>query len=495
MRLGIIDQIEAHAPVAQGDRPAAELRVTVRPGLAVRLALIAAVAVFLTALLVQLPMIGQQRSAWLADRVAAAIGIDAMIDEVRGGSSSAIPRLLENAGLRAIILQGSTSRRQHVIEPLVIGSSLDLRQTGWAGRLVGALSTFAALPHDTIHVIDTGPAGYDTIEILVEGSGLREALEIRAVQILTVCASIALVCGVTVFLMLRHFVARPLHRLSRNIAGFADDPERVENILIPSARTDEIGAAERALVRLQVGIGGELRRRQHLAALGLSVCKVNHELRNLLSTAQLLGNRLEAEPGPAAQKVARRLAETIDRAIRFCEATLTYGRAAEPVPVRRMVPLTPLLEELVALAGLAKGPRISIDISSASDLRIDADPEQLSRALTNLVRNAVQALDTVKPPIPAPEVRLAASRKGAPGSGEVTIFVSDNGPGLPKEKGASLLAPFPASTRTGGAGLGLAIAAELVRLNGGSLRLERSSKGACFRITIPDRAESSAHVA
>lgn len=489
MRLGMVHQIEANLPAARSDMPAAGLRLTLRPGLAARLASVVTIAVFLTGLLVQLPMIGQQRSIWLTDRIVAATGIAVMLDDDEDRTSpTSSRRLLENAGLRAIVLQSATARRQYVIEPLVISTShLDLRRTSWADHVVGAMSTLASTAHDSIHLVDTGPSGFDTIEILVEEAGLRVALESRAAQLLVVCASLALICGAMVFLLLRHFVSRPLRRLSRNVAGFADDPERVDRILVPSVRSDEIGAAEQALARMQIGVGGELRQRQRLAALGLSVCKISHELRNQLATAQLLGDRLEAAPEPATQQVASRLAATIGRAIRFCEATLAYGRAAEPLPVRRLVPLAPLLEELVALADLSRGSRMSIDISAAPDLTIDADSEQLSRALTNLVRNAVQALDAVKPPIPSPEVRLAASRKGAPGSGEVTILVSDNGPGLPLEVGASLLAPFSCPTRAGGTGLGLAIAAELVRLNGGTLRLERSTIGACFRITILDR--------
>ena len=70
----------------------------------------------------------------------------------------------------------------------------------------------------------------------------------------------------------------------------------------------------------------------------------------------------------------------------------------------------------------------------------------------------------------------------------VEIEVSDTGPGLSERARAHLFEAFQGSTRTGGAGLGLAIAAELVRAHGGEIRLVEGTIGATFRFTIPDRA-------
>ena len=66
----------------------------------------------------------------------------------------------------------------------------------------------------------------------------------------------------------------------------------------------------------------------------------------MLTTAQLLTDRLERTTDPLVERVAPRLMATLDRAISFCEATLAYGRAAERRPERRPVPLKPLVEEL-----------------------------------------------------------------------------------------------------------------------------------------------------
>ena len=125
-------------------------------------------------------------------------------------------------------------------------------------------------------------------------------------------------------------------------------------------------------------------------------------------------------------------------------------------------------------------------------LIVDADPDQLLRVLLNLARNAVQALETRAPNDPArDQVRITGRREGA----VVVIEVSDTGPGLPGARRASICSRRSRrSARSGGTGLGLVIAAELVRAHGGEIKLVEGTIGATFRLTIPDRAvELDAH--
>ena len=76
----------------------------------------------------------------------------------------------------------------------------------------------------------------------------------------------------------------------------------------------------------------------------------------------------------------------------------------------------------------------------------------------------------------------------------VVIEVSDTGPGIPARSREHLFEAFQTSARSGGTGLGLVIAAELVRAHGGEIRLVEGTIGATFRLTIPDRAvELDAH--
>ncbi len=206
--------------------------------------------------------------------------------------------------------------------------------------------------------------------------------------------------------------------------------------------------------------------------------KISHELRNLLTGAQLLGDRLEATPDPSVQRIAPLLVGTLARAIRFCEGTLAYGRATEPEPRLAPTPLAPLFSVLPDIAALAAKP-VAVRTEDRG-LTVLADEEQLARALANLVRNAIQALDGAGRS--DAEVRVGAE----PGpDGRVTILVTDNGPGLPPRARQNLFAPFQGSVRVGGTGLGLPIAAELIGMNGGTLTLDETATGTRFRIVLP----------
>jgi signal transduction histidine kinase len=172
---------------------------------------------------------------------------------------------------------------------------------------------------------------------------------------------------------------------------------------------------------------------------------------------------------------------SISRAIALCEATLAFGRAEEPPPRLARLALRPLVEEVFEAEGL--GPetagrvRALVDVPAGMMLR--ADPEQIFRVLSNLVRNARQAIEATGR---SGAVEISAAEDDA----EWRLRVGDDGPGLPERARAHLFAPFQGGVRQGGAGLGLAIAAELVRGHGGRLTLERSdAEGTVFAIRLP----------
>jgi signal transduction histidine kinase len=276
-----------------------------------------------------------------------------------------------------------------------------------------------------------------------------------------------------------------MRRLTRAIMLFGQNPEDASRVIEPSGRNDEIGVAERELAAMQRQLVGTLQQKNRLAALGLAVSKINHDLRNLLSSAQLFSDRLADSNDPMVQRFAPRLLSALDRAIAFCQSTLSYGRVIEPPPVRRFIPLAPLVMDIRDLLGVSEEASIAFVIDVPEDLTVDADPEQLSRILINLGRNAVQALNGIGATRPDRDiVRVAGRRQGR----RVLIDIIDTGPGVPSQARDRLFEAFQGSTRAGGSGLGLAIAAELARAHGGSVALLDSERGAAFRIEIPDRA-------
>src|SRR6516225_4369448 len=85
---------------------------------------------------------------------------------------------------------------------------------------------------------------------------------------------------------------RPMRRMTANMVAFRADPENPARIMAASDRMDEIGTAERELAAMQLNLATLLQQKNHLAALGLAVSKINHDLRNLLTSAQLFSERL-----------------------------------------------------------------------------------------------------------------------------------------------------------------------------------------------------------
>ena len=180
------------------------------------------------------------------------------------------------------------------------------------------------------------------------------------------------------------------------------------------------------------------------------------------------------------QRLVPKLIASLDRAIRLCAHTLDYGQAQETPPRRKRFPLAPLVTEIGDSLGLPRPKLIDWTVEVEDELEVDADRDQLYRVLSNLCRNAVQALESEGDS--AGEILLSARREGA-----VTVIeVADTGPGVPEKARAHLFEAFQSVARKGGSGLGLAIAAELVQAHGGQIALVKNEGGATFRVTIPD---------
>jgi signal transduction histidine kinase len=314
---------------------------------------------------------------------------------------------------------------------------------------------------------------------------LRQAMLRFSVNVLVLSLFISAVTAALVYLSLHYLFVRPMRRITGEMVAFRDEPENPSRITVASGRADELGIAERELAAMQTDIASMLHQKSRLAALGLAVSKINHDLRNLLASAQLFSDRLTSLPDPQVQRFAPKLMHALERAIQFCQATLSYGRAQEQPPERRAIPFEPLVEDVRETLGL--GPDSSILWISAVErgLRVDADPDHLFRVLVNLGRNGVQVLEGRAPNDTArDQIRVTGRREGA----VVVIEISDTGPGISDKARTHLFEAFHASTRAGGTGLGLAIAEELVRAHGGEIRLVEGTIGATFRVTVPDRA-------
>ncbi|TVR09199.1 MAG: sensor histidine kinase [Salinarimonadaceae bacterium] len=498
----------------QGGAAAGSEERPVRFGLSARLLWLTIGFVMLAEILIYAPSVANFQRSWLSDRLGvaqvAALVLDAAPDEAL--SRPLEDELLRGVGAMVVAVRGGGARRLLAVTdpPTEIGRTIDLRETGALTAIAEAFSTLLAPTGRPLRVIGGammegargGPGSaappaesgrIDFVEIVVPEEPLREALLRYSRNILILSLLISCITAGLVYLALHFVIVRPVRRLVHDIARFAQAPEDRARIITPSTRGDEIGVAERALARMERALEEELRRKRRLAELGLGVSKINHELRNILTTAQLLSDRMAGAADPLVRRFAPRLVATLQRAIDFSEATLGYGRAVEPEPARTRFLLAPLAGELADLPGIAlAGDEEEADpeatrlhLAIPDDLEIDADREQLLRLLVNLARNAAQAC-AAEPP-ERRRIDLSAKRDGS----VVEIHFADHGPGLPPRARAHLFEPFHGVGQPGGSGLGLAICAEIARLHGGAITLAEkppgSTAGATFRVTIPDR--------
>ena len=232
-----------------------------------------------------------------------------------------------------------------------------------------------------------------------------------------------------------------------------------------------------------------LRQKQHLADLGLAVSKINHDLRNILASAQLFSDRLTSLQDPTVQRFAPKLIRTLDRAVDYTKSVIDYGKAVETPPNRRRLVLHPLVNEVAELLGLENAPNLDWQNKVGSDLEADADPEHLFRILLNLCRNAQQAMTEQVMDGVSCSLCVEAERK----NNEIHIRVRDTGMGIPDHVREKLFSAFQGSTKAGGTGLGLSIANELVRAHGGTIAIEQTGdSGTTFRVVIPDNGSPEA---
>ena len=421
-------------PVAAPTRDGPERR-RMRLGLSGRLFLVTVAFVVVAEVLTYVPAVANYRIEWMSDRLAAA-QVAALVLDGRTSepvSEALESRLLAGVNARAIAVRGGGTQRLLAIEPVPdqVADTVDLRDVTAFSAVRGAWRTLVAPMREPIRVVGEGGIGFDRVEILLDEAPLRAAMVDYALRLLVSSLIIAASAAGLVFVVLQVLIVRPVRRLVTSITAFADDPEDAGRIIAPSRRSDEIGQAELALGRMQRSLADQLRQKRRLAELGLAVSKISHELRNLLTGAQLLGDRLEGTADPTVQRVAPRLVGTLARAIRFCEATLAYGRVTERAPRLASTKLAPIFSELPDLAALSAHP-VAVRVA-ADDLSVLADPEQLGRALANLVRNAVQALDGAKVAEAAVQVAAVREEPGRvgvedhPGSGQPGPLIGREG--------------------------------------------------------------------
>ncbi|CAM5446657.1 Adaptive-response sensory-kinase SasA [Mycolicibacterium aubagnense] len=476
----------------QAARPAAGALARVVPlarGLSAKLILLTIVFVLLAEVLIFLPSIADYRTRWLRERLNTAAAVSVVLVEGDPGalSRTAQDDLLMALGAKAIAVRdGDASRLLAVASmPPKVDEHIDIANTGMFAQLSDALETLFWGGDRTLRIF--GPVGEQgrEFELIMPDYRLRAAMLSFSRNIALIGLLISVFSAMLVYVAVDRIMIRPVRAMTRSMLSFSEAPDDPGRIVCPANRDDEIGVAERELAQMQGRLQKMLAEQRHLADLGLAVSKINHDMRNVLASAQLLSDRLLQVKDASVQAFAPKLLKALDRAVSYTEGVLAYGRAQEAPPARRMLRLRQLVDEVHGLLDMGDG----IDFENGVDaaFEVDADSEQLFRVLTNLSRNAVQAMAADTEGAVVRRLVISADRTG----GISQILVMDTGPGLPAKARENLFLAFRGSARSGGTGLGLAIAHELVRAHGGKLELVESIGGrTVFSVSIPDQPVS-----
>ena len=353
---------------------------------------------------------------------------------------------------------------------------IDLRTDLMGMQLRATLAAFTGKEGYFRVIAEPPPGEIESLEYLVPKRALQQAMEKYCHNILGLSILIAIITGVMLYSVLRYLIVKPLQCLSDDISEFEDDPSAPLKTKRTHDRKDEIGDLSRAFTEMQEGVQTSLEQRKRMADLGLAVSKINHDLRNVLTSAQLVSDRLAMDKDERVAKMGERLVRAVDRGVRIAEGVLEYGSEKEEILDLETVNLSQIAEE-AANDTLRRYPDVSFDNQIDPKLAAKADADHTYRIFQNLIRNAAQALKDRPNAIVSMEARN--------GGDKVYTVLSDNGPGLPDKVRETIFTPFSTGGGRGRTGLGLTISKELAEAQGGGIRLVSSDdQGTAFELTL-----------
>lgn len=446
--------------------------------LSARLLILTVFFVMLAEVFIFVPSVAKFRVDWLRERINAAYLVMLVFDAApnRAVGEMLKVELLSQVGAHNVLVRRGGARL--VLDgaaPAHIDATFRLaNQEPWE-IVFDAVDVYFQTGNRVIRVLSPSAADPSIeIELVLDEAPMRRDMLSFGWRIFLLSVVISLFTATLVYFSLHWMLVRPMSRITESMTAFSEKPEDVRRIIQPSRRTDEIGTAERQLAAMQHGLRAALTQKDHLAALGTAVAKINHDLRGALSTALLVSDSLEGSDDPEVRKLAPVVITSIERAVALCSQTLDYAGGAEKEVKRQRFQLHPLVAEIKTMIEAPEENPVTFENRTLDAFLIDGDRDQVYRILGNLCRNAAEAGAT------------GITVSGKPTPNGVEIDVRDNGPGLPPRARAKLFQPFEGSARAGGTGLGLAIARELAEGHGGDLTLVSSdASGTLFRLSLP----------
>jgi signal transduction histidine kinase len=452
--------------------------------LSARLLALTVAFVMISEVLIFVPSVSHFRVSYLEDKLAAGtlalLALEATPDNMV--SQELADQLLRNVGAFSAMPEDmgrlSSSKLKGVLAlemPPEVQRVVDLRDESMIAQMRGALMVLFRRGDRVMMVIGQSPREPKiALDVTLPERPLREGMIAFARNLFEVSLVISAITAALLYVTLQWLLVRPMQQLTENMTAFRQDPEDASRVIKPGRRRDEIGVAQRELAHMQEAVRQAISQHARLAALGTAVTKVNHDLRNMLSTALVVSDRIAETGTPEIRRMAPALVNAIERATKLCSGTLAYTREGAPPLTLVRFPLSPLVDEIEAALPAREDHRVEIEDETRGAI-VGADRDQLYRLLLNLARNAAEA--------GAERIRIRALAGPVRG---ITIEIEDDGPGLAPKARENLFKPFAGSARPGGTGLGLAIGREIARAHGGELMLvESAGSGTTFRLTLP----------
>lgn len=300
---------------------------------------------------------------------------------------------------------------------------------------------------------------------------------------------IALVTGAFLVLLVAVIVlialpGRRLRQVGKYLREVLADPERQPEVPRPLRPVGgDLSAVRSRLLLQQEEVRQEERRRQDLIAF------LAHDLKTPLTSVLGYLELLRDEPGLTEEQRSKYTGVALDKAKRLEELVGEFfdiNTMDLALDRRDEVQVSFLLEQLAdEFYPLFAGKQLTCVPEIEPRLVVEGDGDKLARVFDNVLRNAVSYS------APGGPVGLTAKREGD----QAVVSVTNEGLEIPEKELSNIFQKFyrldaARSTRTGGAGLGLAIAKEIVELHGGSIRAESTGRHTTFVITLPLKGET-----
>ncbi len=364
-------------------------------------------------------------------------------------------------------------------------SVVDLRDERRLPRFRDAFGAFFGKMDGDIRVISASPVeGVDFIELIIPQQRLQMEMWDYFRRIAYLSLVIAVFTGLLIYLSMAALIIRPIEKLAKDLSAFRADPGIQRGNKAPSPRKDEIGQLQREFYDMKQDVRSSFKQRERLAALGLAMAKVNHDLRNVLTSASLVSDRLASDTDERIAKMGGRLTRAIDRGVKLTRDVLNFSSSGGETAELTTLRLSSLLGEVAGdtLGNFGVGPRkIAFTNKVATEITVEADPDFTYRIFQNLFRNAAQAMAGIRDD---DALRLLTVKSDIVDQ-QIFISVIDTGTGISKKIQDTLFTAFSSGSGPGSTGLGLTISKELARAQGGDLLLKSSDeKGTIFELSL-----------